>query len=166
VGTKGLEHTIGGLEKTNETGAITQDPENHDLMTRLRAEKVQKVQNDIPDVEVLGDEDAELLLLGWGSSIGSMRASAEVIAKSGKKVAIVNLRYLNPFPKNLEEVLRRYKKVAVVELNLGQLNMIIRSKFMIDTSFLGRVTGQPISVVEMVEFINNELNLLKETKKH
>ena len=162
VGTKGLEHTIGGLEKTNETGAITQDPENHDLMTRLRAEKVQKVQNDIPDVEVLGDKDAELLLLGWGSSIGSMRASAEVIAKSGRKVAIVNLRYLNPFPKNLEEVLRKYKKVAVVELNLGQLNMVIRSKFMIDTAFLGRVTGQPISVVEMVEFINNELDLLKE----
>ena len=162
VGTKGLEHTIGGLEKTNETGAITQDPENHDLMTRLRAEKVQKVQNDIPDVEVLGDKDAELLLLGWGSSIGSMRASAEVIAKSGRKVAIVNLRYLNPFPKNLEEVLKKYKKVAVVELNLGQLNMVIRSKFMIDTAFLGRVTGQPISVVEMVEFINNELDLLKE----
>ena len=126
VGTKGLEHTIGGLEKTNETGAITQDPENHDLMTRLRAEKVQKVQNDIPDVEVLGDKDAELLLLGWGSSIGSMRASAEVIAKSGRKVAIVNLRYLNPFPKNLEEVLRKYKKVAVVELNLGELNLVIR----------------------------------------
>ena len=82
--------------------------------------------------------------------------------KSGKKVAIVNLRYINPFPKNLEAVLKSFKKVAVVELNLGQLNMIIRSKFMIDTSFLGRVTGQPISVVEMVEFINNELNLLKE----
>ena len=162
IGTKGLEHTIGGLEKINETGAISQDPENHDLMTRLRAEKVQKVQNDIPDVEVLGDKDADLVLLGWGSAIGSMRASAEVIAKSGKKVAIVNLRYINPFPKNLEAVLKSFKKVAVVELNLGQLNMIIRSKFMIDTSFLGRVTGQPISVVEMVEFINNELNLLKE----
>ena len=162
IGTKGLEHTIGGLEKINETGAISQDPENHDLMTRLRAEKVQKVQNDIPDVEVLGDKDADLVLLGWGSAIGSMRASAEVISKSGKKVAIVNLRYINPFPKNLEAVLKSFKKVAVVELNLGQLNMIIRSKFMIDTSFLGRVTGQPISVVEMVEFINNELNLLKE----
>ena len=162
IGTKGLEHTIGGLEKINETGAISQDPENHDLMTRLRAEKVQKVQNDIPDVEVLGDKDADLVLLGWGSAIGSMRASAEVISKGGKKVAIVNLRYINPFPKNLEAVLKSFKKVAVIELNLGQLNMIIRSKFMIDTSFLGRVTGQPISVVEMVEFINNELNLLKE----
>jgi len=162
IGTKGLEHTIGGLEKINETGEISQDPENHDLMTRIRAEKVERVQNDIPDLEVLGDKDADLLLVGWGSSIGSMRASAEVIAKSGKKMAIINLRYLNPFPKNLEEILRSYKKVAVVELNLGQLNMIIRSKFMIDTSFLGRVTGQPISVVEMVDFINNELDLLKE----
>jgi 2-oxoglutarate ferredoxin oxidoreductase subunit alpha len=84
------------------------------------------------------------------------------LQKAAKKVAIVNLRYINPFPKNLEVVLKSFKKVAVVELNLGQLNMVIRSKFMIDTSFLGRVTGQPISVVEMVEFINNELNLLKE----
>lgn len=162
IGTKGLEHTIGGLEKINETGAISQDPENHDLMTRLRAEKVQKVANDIPDIEVLGDKDADLLLVGWGSSLGSMKASAEVISNGGQKVAMINIRYLNPLPKNLGEILKSYKKVAVVELNLGQLNMIIRSRFLIDTAFLGRVTGQPISVVEMVEFIKAELEALKE----
>ncbi|MDG2446081.1 MAG: 2-oxoacid:acceptor oxidoreductase subunit alpha [Thermodesulfobacteriota bacteirum] len=162
IGTKGLEHTIGGLEKINETGAISQDPENHDLMTRLRAEKVQKVANDIPDIEVLGDKDADLLLVGWGSSLGSMKASAEVVSNGGQKVAMINIRYLNPLPKNLGEILKSYKKVAVVELNLGQLNMIIRSRFLIDTAFLGRVTGQPISVVEMVEFIKAELEALKE----
>jgi len=162
IGTPGLEHTIGGLEKTNETGLITQDPENHDFMTRVRYEKTQKVANDIPDLEILGDKDADLLLVGWGSTLGSMRASMEAVQNAGKKVALINIRYLNPLPKNLGEILRNYKKVAVVELNLGHLNMIIRSKFMIDTAFLGRVTGQPIPVTEMIEFINKELESLKE----
>tara|TARA_Y100001935_G_C17261544_1_gene486711 strand:+ start:1 stop:1386 length:1386 start_codon:yes stop_codon:yes gene_type:complete len=162
IGTPGLEHTIGGLEKTNETGLITQDPENHDFMTRVRYEKTQKVANDIPDIEILGDKDADLLLVGWGSTLGSMRASMEAVQNAGKKVALINIRYLNPLPKNLGEILRNYKKVAVVELNLGHLNMIIRSKFMIDTAFLGRVTGQPIPVTEMIEFINKELESLKE----
>ncbi|NSW73384.1 2-oxoacid:acceptor oxidoreductase subunit alpha [bacterium] len=162
IGTPGLEHTIGGLEKTNETGNITQDPENHDLMTRLRYEKTQKVANDIPDIEIIGDKDADLLLVGWGSTLGSMRAAMEVVQGSGKKVAMINIRYLNPLPKNLGDILRSFKKVVVVELNLGHLNMIIRSKFMIDTAFLGRVTGQPIPVTEMIEFINKELDSLKE----
>ena len=162
IGTPGLEHTIGGLEKTNETGNITQDPENHDLMTRLRYEKTQKVANDIPDIEIIGDKDADLLLVSWGSTLGSMRAAMEVVQASGKKVAMINIRYLNPLPKNLGDILRSFKKVVVVELNLGHLNMIIRSKFMIDTAFLGRVTGQPIPVTEMIEFINKELDSLKE----
>ena len=162
IGTPGLEHTIGGLEKTNETGNITQDPENHDLMTRLRYEKTKKVANDIPDIEIIGDKDADLLLVGWGSTLGSMRAAMEVVQGSGKKVAMINIRYLNPLPKNLGDILRSFKKVVVVELNLGHLNMIIRSKFMIDTAFLGRVTGQPIPVTEMIEFINKELDSLKE----
>tara|TARA_B100000700_G_scaffold271905_1_gene315110 strand:- start:5189 stop:7039 length:1851 start_codon:yes stop_codon:yes gene_type:complete len=162
IGTQGLEHTIGGLEKLNETGGVTQDPDNHDLMTRLRAEKVQKVANDIPDLEIIGEEDADLLLVGWGSSLGSMRAAVEAVNQSGKKVAMINIRYLNPLPKNLTNILRSYKKVAVVELNLGQLNMIIRSRFLIDTSFLGRVTGQPIAVSELIDFITKELDMLKQ----
>ena len=162
VGTEGLEHTIGGLEKTDETGGITQDPENHDLMTRLRAEKVQKVINDIPEIEVLGEKDADLLVVGWGSSLGSMRAAVEAVNQTGKKVAMINVRYLNPLPKNFAAVLRSYKKVAVVELNLGQLNMIIRSKYLIDTSFLGRVTGQPVAVNELIDFITKELEMLKQ----
>ena len=162
VGTEGLEHTIGGLEKTDETGGITQDPENHDLMTRLRAEKVQKVINDIPEIEVLGEKDADLLVVGWGSSLGSMRAAVEAVNQTGKKVAMINVRYLNPLPKNFAAVLRCYKKVAVVELNLGQLNMIIRSKYLIDTSFLGRVTGQPVAVNELIDFITKELEMLKQ----
>ncbi len=162
IGTQGLEHTIGGLEKLNETGGVTQDPDNHDLMTRLRAEKVQKVANDIPDLEIIGEEDADLLLVGWGSSLGSMRAAVEAVNQSGKKVAMINIRYLNPLPKNLSNILRSYKKVAVVELNLGQLNMIIRSRFLIDTSFLGRVTGQPIAVSELIDFITKELDMLKQ----
>ena len=94
--------------------------------------------------------------------MGSMRAAMEVVQASGKKVAMINIRYLNPLPKNLGDILRSFKKVVVVELNLGHLNMIIRSKFMIDTAFLGRVTGQPIPVTEMIEFINKELDSLKE----
>ena len=162
VGTKGLEHRIGGLEKLNETGDVTQDAENHDLMTRLRVEKVQRVVDDIPDLEIIGDKDAELLLVGWGSTLGSMKAAVEAVTQSGKKVAMINIRHLNPFPKNLSTILRKFKKVAVVELNLGQLNMIIRSKFLIDTSFLGRVTGQPIAVTELVDFIAKELEMLKQ----
>ena len=131
-------------------------------MTRLRAEKVQKVANDIPDLEIIGEEDADLLLVGWGSSLGSMRAAVEAVNQSGKKVAMINIRYLNPLPKNLANILRSYKKVAVVELNLGQLNMIIRSRFLIDTSFLGRVTGQPIAVSELIDFITKELDMLKQ----
>ena len=131
-------------------------------MTRLRYEKTQKVANDIPDIEIIGDKDADLLLVGWGSTLGSMRAAMEVVQASGKKVAMINIRYLNPLPKNLGDILRSFKKVVVVELNLGHLNMIIRSKFMIDTAFLGRVTGQPIPVTEMIEFINKELDSLKE----
>mgnify|MGYP001161324539 FL=1 len=162
IGTPGLEHTIGGLEKTNETGQITQDPENHDLMTRLRYEKTQKVANDIPELEIMGDKDADLLLVGWGSTLGSMRASMEAVASQGKKVAMINIRHLNPLPKNLGDILRSFKKVAVIELNLGHLNMLIRSKFLIDTAFLGRVTGQPIAVTEMIDFINKELETIKE----
>lgn len=162
IGTKGLEHTIGGLEKTNETGDVTQDPDNHDLMTRLRAEKVQRVVNDIPDLEIIGDKNADLLLVGWGSTLGSMRAAIEAVNGAGKKVAMINIRYLNPLPRNLGNILRKFKKVGIVELNLGQLNTIIRSKFLIDTSFLGRVTGQPIYVSELTNFINRELESLKE----
>jgi 2-oxoglutarate ferredoxin oxidoreductase subunit alpha len=128
----------------------------------LRFEKTQKVANDIPDLEILGDKDADLLLVGWGSTLGSMRASMEAVQSTGKKVAMINIRHLNPLPKNLGEILRNYKKVAVIELNLGHLNMIIRSKFMIDTTFLGRVTGQPIPVTEMIDFINKELDSIKE----
>ena len=162
VGTKGLEHTIGGLEKLNETGDVTQDAENHDLMTRLRAEKVQKVANDIPDLEIIGDKGADLLLVGWGSTLGSMKAAVEAVNQSGKKVAMINIRHLNPLPKNLSKILREFKKIGVVELNLGQLDMIIRSKFLIDTSFLGRVTGQPIAVTELIDFIVKELEMLKQ----
>ncbi len=162
VGTKGLEHTIGGLEKLNETGDVTQDAENHDLMTRLRAEKVQKVANDIPDLEIIGDKGADLLLVGWGSTLGSMKAAVEAVNQSGKKVAMINIRHLNPLPKNLSKILRQFKKIGVVELNLGQLDMIIRSKFLIDTSFLGRVTGQPIAVTELIDFIVKELEMLKQ----
>ncbi|HIC76257.1 MAG TPA: 2-oxoglutarate ferredoxin oxidoreductase subunit alpha, partial [Candidatus Dadabacteria bacterium] len=127
-----------------------------------RAEKVQRVVNDIPDLEIIGDKNADLLLVGWGSTLGSMRAAIEAVNGAGKKVAMINIRYLNPLPRNLGNILRKFKKVGVVELNLGQLNTIIRSKFLIDTSFLGRVTGQPIYVSELTNFINRELESLKE----
>ncbi len=161
LGTPGLEHTIGGLEKDDIYGHVSYDPDNHDLMTKTRAQKVQRVAQDIPDVQVIGPNDADLLVVGWGSIYGHIKAAVDMANRDGIKVAMVNLRYLNPLPKNLGDVLRSFKKVLVPELNLGQLSYILRAKYLIDAIGYNRITGRPFYVSELLNFIKDENKGLK-----
>ena len=161
AGTPGLEHRIGGLEKSNIYGNVSYDPENHDLMTKMRSEKVERVAQDIPDVQVIGPADADMLVVGWGSTYGHIKAAVEMANGEGMKVAMANLRYLNPLPRNLGEVLRRFKKVLVPELNLGQLQLVLRAKYLVDAIGYNRVTGKPFGVGELLDFIKEEYKGLK-----
>jgi len=153
-GTPGLEHRIGGLEKEDVTGNISYDPDNHDLMVRLRAQKVAGIAADIPELEVDdADDDAELLVLGWGSTYGPIGAAVRRVRKSGGKVARAHLRYLNPFPRNTGDVLRRYERVLVPEMNLGQLAMLLRAEYLVDCVPYNRVRGRPFTSAELQEAI-------------
>jgi 2-oxoglutarate ferredoxin oxidoreductase subunit alpha len=148
-GTPGLEHRIGGLEKADGTGNISYDPENHDRMVHLRAAKVAGIAADIPPVEVDDQEGARLLVLGWGSTYGPIGAAIRRVRAAGGKVAQAHLRHLNPFPANLGEVLRRYDRVLIPEMNLGQLRMLVRSQFLVDAIGLNRVRGLPFRAEEL-----------------
>ena len=144
-GTEGFAHRIGGLEKSNETGAISTEPENHHLMTILRQEKVNKIP--VPDVEVEGAEDADLLVVGFGGTYGHLRSAVDEMNKAGNKVALAHFTYINPLPKNTEEVLRKYKKVVVAEQNMGQFAMYLRSKVEgVHFNQFNQVKGQPFVV--------------------
>jgi 2-oxoglutarate ferredoxin oxidoreductase subunit alpha len=149
-GTPGLEHRVGGLEKADRTGNISYDPENHDLMTRLRAQKVAGIAGDIPELEVDDpDGDAKVLVLGWGGTYGPIAAGCRRVRKSGRKVAHAHLTHLNPFPRNTGEVLRRYEKVLVPEMNLGQLLKLVRAEFLVDAIGYNRVSGLPLRASEV-----------------
>jgi 2-oxoglutarate/2-oxoacid ferredoxin oxidoreductase subunit alpha len=144
-GTPGLVHRIGGLEREDGTGNISYEPENHERMTHLRQAKVEGIADDIPALEV--DDpggDAELLVLGWGSSLGTIKAAATRVRAGGGAVATAHLRHLNPFPANTGEVVRAYPKVLIPEMNMGQLAMLIRAKFLIDAKRFTKVQGLPI----------------------
>jgi 2-oxoglutarate ferredoxin oxidoreductase subunit alpha len=152
-GTPGLEHRIGGLEKEAITGNVSYDPANHQLMTDSRAWKVANIVNDIPDLVVDGDEEADLLVLGWGSTFGSIRAAARRVRLEGGKVATTHLRYLNPLPQNLGEILNRYDKILIPELNTGQLRKVIRAEYLVDAKGLNKVAGEPFKISEISERI-------------
>ena len=152
-GTPGLEHRVGGLEKESITGNVSYEPNNHQLMTDTRAWKVANIANDIPDVEVNGDEDADILVLGWGSTFGSIRAAARRVRLEGKRVATAHLRYLNPMPNNLGTILRNYDKILIPEMNTGQLLKVIRAEHLIDAVGLNKVAGEPFKVSEITEKI-------------
>jgi 2-oxoglutarate ferredoxin oxidoreductase subunit alpha len=152
-GTPGLEHRIGGLEKEAITGNVSYDPANHQLMTDTRAWKVANIVNDIPELEVSGDTDADVLVLGWGSTFGSIRAAARRVRLAGGKVATTHLRYLNPLPRNLGEILNRYDKILIPELNTGQLRKVIRAEFLVDAQGLNKVAGEPFKVSEITDKI-------------
>jgi 2-oxoglutarate ferredoxin oxidoreductase subunit alpha len=152
-GTPGLEHRVGGLEKADITGNISYDPDNHDLMTRLRAAKVSGIARDIPELEVDDPDGAELLVLGWGGTYGPIAAGVRRVRRDGGKVASAHLRYLNPFPRNTGEVLRSYERVLVPEMNLGQLLKLIRAEFLVDAVGYNRVRGLPLRANEVEDAI-------------
>lgn len=152
-GTPGLEHRVGSLEKEAETGNVSYDPDNHDMMVRLRAKKVANAAASIPLLEVDGDSSGDVLVLGWGGTYGSITTAIEQVRANGHKVSSAHLQYLNPFPSNTEEVLRSFKKIVIPEINLGQLSVLIRSKFLIDTIGINIVKGKPFKVETLVERI-------------
>ncbi|MDE6460260.1 MAG: 2-oxoacid:acceptor oxidoreductase subunit alpha, partial [Paramuribaculum sp.] len=151
-GTEGLTHRLGGLEKDYETGAISTDPVNHERMVYTRREKIARIADDIPQLEVLGDEDADTLLLGWGGTYGHLRTAAQDLCKAGRKLAFTHFRYINPLPSNTGEVLRKYKKVIVAELNTGQFADYLQAKYPdVRIERINKVQGQPFLVEEVIE---------------
>jgi len=153
-GTPGLEHRIGGLEKADITGNVNYDAENHDRMVRYRAEKVERIAHDIPDLKVVGEQEGSLLVLGWGSTYGPALSAVQRAQAKGLSVSAAHLRYLNPFPRNLGDVLSRFDRVLIPEMNLGQLQMLIRARFLIDAQGLHQVTGRPFKITQIEEKIN------------
>jgi 2-oxoglutarate ferredoxin oxidoreductase subunit alpha len=157
-GTAGLEHRIGGLEKENITGNISYDPENHQLMVKIRQEKVDKIANSIPEQEIdNGPEKGKVLVLGWGSTYGVIKTAVSQLLAEGHEVAHAHLRYLRPFPKNLGEVLRNYDTVLIPEINNGQLVKIIRDQFLVDAKAYNKIMGVPITKAELLEEIKKYL---------
>jgi 2-oxoglutarate ferredoxin oxidoreductase subunit alpha len=148
-GTPGLEHRIGGLEKADITGNVSYDPENHHRMTVLRVQKVAGIVNDIPALEVFGPGEGDVLVVGWGSTYGAIRSAVERLQAEGWKVSHAHLRHLNPFPGNTEQVLRSFKKVLVPEVNLGQLSLLLRAKYLIDVVGLNKVRGKPYRIIDI-----------------
>jgi 2-oxoglutarate ferredoxin oxidoreductase subunit alpha len=156
-GTPGLEHRIGGIEKQNITGNVNYEPDNHDFMVRLRAEKIQRMQQDIPPIEIFGAPEGKVLVLGWGSTYGAITTAVEYMREQGHSVSSAHLRHLNPFPSNLGEVLKGFETVIVPELNLGQLCMLIRAKFLVDAVSFSQVRGKPFKVSSLVNKIKEYL---------
>jgi 2-oxoglutarate/2-oxoacid ferredoxin oxidoreductase subunit alpha len=159
-GTPGLEHRIGGLEKGDGHGNISYDPANHDFMVRTRAAKVERIAQSLPPLQVDdpgADEGrgAKVLVLGWGSTYGPIGAAVRRVRKAGYRVAQVHLRHLNPFPRDLDEILKRYDKVLVPEMNLGQLAMLIRARYLVDAVGYNHVRGLPLKAAELAEAIGS-----------
>ena len=156
-GTPGLEHRIGGIEKQDITGNISYDPANHELMTHYRARKVAAVAQDIPPTTIHGETSGDLLVIGWGSTYGSITAAVEEARAQGMRVSHVHLHYLNPLPSDLAGILQGFKKILVPEMNMGQLRMLLRATYLVDAVGLNKIQGQPFKVSEIVEGIRRAL---------
>jgi 2-oxoglutarate ferredoxin oxidoreductase subunit alpha len=156
-GTPGLEHRIGGIEKQHETGNVNYEPENHHFMVLLRQAKVDRAAQDIPEVEIFGEKTGKVLVLGWGSTYGSITSAVERMQREGKSVSSAHLRHLNPFPRNLGEVLAGFEKVIVPEMNLGQLATMIRAKYLVDAIPFSKVKGRPFQIREIVRKVEEYL---------
>ncbi|MFL6334674.1 MAG: 2-oxoacid:acceptor oxidoreductase subunit alpha [Pyrinomonadaceae bacterium] len=156
-GTPGLEHRIGGIEKQHLTGNVNYDPENHHFMVLMRQAKVDRAAQDIPAVEVYGDPSGKVLVLGWGSTYGSITSAVEKLRAEGKSVSSAHLRHLNPFPSNLGDVLRSFERVIVPEMNLGQLCTMIRAKYLVDAVPFSKVKGRPFQIREIVKKVEEYL---------
>jgi 2-oxoglutarate ferredoxin oxidoreductase subunit alpha len=159
LGTPGMEHVTGGLEKNESSGHIDLTPENHQKMVNVRADKINNVRNDIPPIEIQGDPSADLLFIGWGSTYGAiLRATMNQNAK-GHKVASIHLRHLNPFPRDLEGILRRFSKVVVAENNMGQLWTKLRAEYLVNADRLNKVKGTPFKISEIEEKMESSLGV-------
>jgi 2-oxoglutarate ferredoxin oxidoreductase subunit alpha len=152
-GSPGLEHLVGGLEKEDGTGAVSYDPLNHEKMVRLRAEKIARIADDIPELNVDGPAEGDLLVVGWGGTFGAISTAVRRAQRDGRSAAHAHLRHLHPMPRNTGDVLRRYKKVLVPELNCGQLRHLLRCEHLIDAVGLNKVQGRPFLVSEIEEAI-------------
>ena len=155
-GTEGLEHRVGGLEKEDVTGDVCYDNDNHAAMTRNRSEKIQKLQDIIPELEVKGNSDT--LVLGWGSTEGTILSAVEMLSQEGIEVATSHLHHINPFPKNLGDVLRKHKQIIMPEINTGQLRMLIRSEFLVDAVGINNLAGRAFFVKELADEIKAVVN--------
>jgi 2-oxoglutarate ferredoxin oxidoreductase subunit alpha len=154
-GTPGLEHRIGGLEKDHDSGNISYDPINHERMVRTRQRKVDLIANDVAPCEVLGNPDGgKLLIVGWGSTYGAIRQAVHIAREQKKDVSHLHLKHLNPFPANLEETLRKFDRVVIPEMNMGQLSMLIRAKYLIPAEGYNKIQGKPFKVAEILDRIN------------
>jgi 2-oxoglutarate ferredoxin oxidoreductase subunit alpha len=158
-GTKGLEHRIGGLEKKDVSGNINYEPLNHENMVRIRAAKIEAIVQDIPNVLPAGDPEGDLLIVSWGSTYGSITQSVKSQREKGRKIGHLHLRHLNPLPANVGDVLKRYKKVLVAELNMGQLRWMLRAKYLVDAAGLNKIQGRPFKQSELDQKIEQMLGL-------
>ncbi len=156
-GTPGLEHRVGGIEKQHITGNVNYDPENHHFMVKLRQEKVDRAVADVPPVEVMGEKTGKVLVLGWGSTYGSITSAVEKMQSEGKSVSCAHLRHLNPFPRNLGEVLAGFETVIIPEMNLGQLCTMVRAKYLIDAVAFSKVKGRPFQIREIIRKVEEYL---------
>ena len=156
-GTPGLEHRVGGLEKWDDSGNVSYDPDNHHHMTELRQNKVDVIANDIPKCKVYGKDKGDILILGWGGTHGAIRSSVEMLINEGENVSHLHLRYLNPLPEDLGEIIVKFQRVIIPELNMGQLSTIIRSKFLIDAIGLNKVAGKPFTKTEIYKKIKQTI---------
>jgi 2-oxoglutarate ferredoxin oxidoreductase subunit alpha len=156
-GTPGLEHRIGGIEKQDVTGNVSYDPANHQHMVLTRAAKIAGIANDIPLQEVHGDPEGDLLVVGWGGTYGAIHTAVDEARAKGQKVSSIHIRYLNPFPRNLGDILKKFRKVMAAELNMGQLKMLLRDRFLVDVVGLNKVAGQPFMVREITAKIDELL---------
>jgi 2-oxoglutarate ferredoxin oxidoreductase subunit alpha len=158
-GTPGLEHRIGGIEKADRTGNISYDPDNHDFMTRTRQAKVDGIARSLPALAVDDpDGDARVLVLGWGSTYGPIGAACRQVRGAGASIAQAHLRHLNPFPNDLGDVLKRYDKVVIPEMNLGQLATLIRAKYLVDAISVTQVRGLPFKADELAEMLQGVIH--------
>lgn len=156
-GTPGLEHRIGGLEKQDVTGNVCYEPDNHEHMVQLRAEKVLRIADELPKIEVLGEPEGQLLVVGWGGTFGAIQAAVEECQARNLPVSSIHLRYLNPFQKDLGEILGRFEKILVPELNLGQLALLLRGKFLVNAVSFSKVKGKPFKISEIINKIDELL---------
>ena len=151
-GTEGCAHRLGGLEKDAVTGAISTDPANHEKMVLTRREKIARIADDIPALEVLGDPDADTLLIGWGGTYGHLHTATDELCAAGRKVAFAHFRYINPLPANTHEVVSRYKRVIVAELNTGMFADYLQARFPgKEILRINKIQGQPFMVKELVD---------------